>query len=63
MYNLFLRSLEEPGNADEEKDAGLGHTDHMILQVSQHLSQPRHLGWLRVTGDIGGPFIHTLVIQ
>lgn len=34
MYNLFLRSPEEPVNANEEKDAGPGHTEHVSLQVS-----------------------------
>lgn len=55
MYNLSLRSLEEPVNAGEEENAGPWQAEHARLQVSQHhLSWLSHLGWLFVTG---GSFI------
>lgn len=44
MSNLFLRSLEEPVNANEEKDAGLGHTEHVSLQEKP---QPSDNRWLK----------------
>ncbi|XP_032952094.1 MRN complex-interacting protein isoform X3 [Rhinolophus ferrumequinum] len=46
VSEMSLRSLEEPGNADEEKDAGLGHTDHMILQEKPKPSENRWLKYI-----------------